>query len=82
MKIPQSQVQLGKNKVSENFIETLRNHFKKHENVKIVILKSAGHTKQDVKKYNEQILASLGKRYTSKIVGFTIFIKKWRKARR
>ncbi len=78
----QGQIQLGKNKVSENFIETLKNHFKKHDNVKVSILKSAGHDKKHVKKYTEEILEKLGPKYTAKNLGFTIFIKKWRKPRK
>ena len=75
-------IQLGKQGLTENFIESLRNNFKKHENVKISVLKSAGHDKIKVKEYSEEILETLGKNYTAKIVGFTIAVKKWRKARR
>ena len=73
------QIQLGKNKISENFINTLKNHFKNHENIRISVLKGAGHEKKKVKEYSEKILEKLGKNYTARIVGFTIFIKKWRR---
>ncbi len=76
------QVQIGKNKVSENFIETLKTHFKNHENMRVSVLRGAGADKKKVKEYSEEILSGLGKNYTSKIVGFTIFIKKWRKPKR
>jgi RNA-binding protein YhbY len=76
----QGQVQLGKKGITENFIETLKDHFKKNENVKVSVLKSAGHKKENIKKYSEEILDSLGKNYTAKIIGFTIFLKKWRRA--
>ena len=62
----QGQIQLGKNKVTE----------------KIIVLKSAGHEKTQVKKYSDEILNSLGKNYTAKVIGFTIFLKRWRRARR
>lgn len=75
----QSQMHLGKNGITENFIETIKDHFKKHENVKISVLKSAGHNKDEVSKYSEEILEKLGKKYTAKTIGFTIFLKKWRK---
>ena len=75
----QSQVQLGKNGVTENFIETLKDHFKKHDNVKVSLLKGAGHDKHKAKEYVTEILEKLGKRYTARLVGFTIFIKQWRK---
>ena len=56
-----SHIQLGKNGITENFIETLKDHFKNHENVKISVLKSAGHSKEAVRKYNEEILEKLVK---------------------
>ena len=75
----QGQVQLGKNGLTENFIITLKHHFNKHKNVRIIVLKSAGHEKAKVKKYSEEILEKLGKKYTAKVVGFTIFVKRWRR---
>ncbi len=78
----QGQVQLGKKGITENFIETLRDHFKKNDDVKVSVLKSAGHKKENIKKYSEKILDNLGKNYTAKIIGFSIFLKKWRKAQR
>jgi hypothetical protein len=45
-------------------------------------LKGAGHDKAKVKEYSEKILEKLGPYYTAKVVGFTIFVKKWRKAKR
>ncbi|MEX0920196.1 MAG: YhbY family RNA-binding protein [Candidatus Pacearchaeota archaeon] len=78
----QGTVQLGKNGLTSNFIETLRSHFDRHANVKVSVLKGAGHDREKVKKFNEEILEKLGKNYTSKIVGFSIFLKKWRKSMR
>jgi RNA-binding protein YhbY len=77
----QGQVQIGKNGITENFILTLESHFKNNEDVKVSVLKSSGRDKKQVKKYSEEILEGLGKKYTAKIIGFTIFVKKWRKAR-
>ena len=76
------QIQIGKNRISENFMGTLKDHFKDHENIKISVLKGAGADKKKVKEYSEEILSSLGNYYTTKIIGFTIFIKKWRKPKR
>ena len=78
----QGQVQLGKNGLTENFIATLKNHFNKHKNVRIIVLKSAGREREKVKEYSKEILEKLGEKYTAKVVGFTIFVKKWRKPRR
>ena len=74
-----SMLQIGKNGLTENFIETIRDRFKKYNNIKISILKSAGHEREKVKEFSERILDALGKNYTAKAVGFTIFLKKWRK---
>lgn len=72
-------VQIGKQGITESFIETLKNYFKKHENVKISVLRNAARNKAKVNKFSEEILEKLGKKYTSRIIGFTIVVKKWRK---
>ncbi len=72
-------IQLGKQGITDNFMETLKNHFKKHENVRISVLKSSGRDKNKMKEISEEILEKLGKNYTSRIIGFTIVLKKWRK---
>lgn len=77
-----TEMQLGKQGISDNFISTLKNNFKKHDNVRVSILKSAGHDKDKIKEYSGEILNKLGKNYTSKIIGFKIILKKWRKARK
>ena len=73
-------MQLGKQGVTENFVGTLKHHFDKHKNVKVSVLKSAGHDKAKVKEYAGEILEKIGDHYTAKVVGFTIFFKKWRRA--
>ena len=70
---------LGKNGITEQFIKTLSGHFKNHENVKVSVLKSATRDKAEMKKLSEGILEALGKNYTAKMLGFTIFLKKWRR---
>jgi RNA-binding protein YhbY len=77
-----AEIQLGKNGVTDNFIETLKHIFENHENVRLSVLKSAGHNKEKMKEYSENILDKLGKNYTAKIIGFKIIIQKWRKAKR
>ncbi len=73
-------IQLGKNRITDNFIETLKNYFKKHDNVKVSVLKSCCRDRAEIKKMAEEILSRLGKNYTAKTIGFTIALKKWRKA--
>ena len=75
-------MQLGKNGITENFIQTLKRYFENHEQVKISVLKSARENREDMKKHSEEILAKLGKNYTAKLIGFKIVLKKWRKDKR
>lgn len=77
-----SEMQLGKQGITENFISSLQGHFEKHDIVKVHVLKSAGHDKDEIRKICEEILEKLGTHFTAKIIGFTIVVKKWRKARR
>lgn len=72
-------IQIGKKRVTNNFLETLKSHFKNHENVKISVLKSATRKKDEIKKMSDKILEELGNKYTSRVIGFTIVVKKWRK---
>lgn len=74
-------MQLGKNGLTESFIQTLKGHFEKHDTVRISVLKSARESREDIKKYGNEIVEKLGKNYTTKIIGFKIILKKWRKAR-
>lgn len=77
--IRQSEIQIGKNGLTENFIESLKNNFKTHTSIRISVLKSAGHEKEKVREMAEKILGELGRNYTARIIGFTIVLKKWRK---
>ncbi len=77
-----TEMQLGKNGITDNFISTLKSNFQKHENVRISVLKSAGHERNKVKEYSDEILDKLGNNYTSRIIGFKIVLKKWRRAKR
>ncbi len=74
-------IQLGKGGITDNFILTLKNHFKRHNNVKVSVLRSCCRDKEELKEMSNEILEKLGKNYTAKTIGFKIAIKKWRKAR-
>ncbi len=75
-------VQLGKNGITENFIESLRAQFNNLSTVKVNVLKNAGHDKKNVKEVAEKLVDALGKNYTFRVIGFTISIKKWKKEKR
>jgi len=78
------EIQIGKKGLTTEFMEELKKRFEKIEikNIKIRVLQSAREKgREDVKKYAEEIQAYLGGRFTYRIVGFSIFLKKWRKSK-
>jgi RNA-binding protein YhbY len=76
------EVQLGKNRITENFISSLKNQFHNCNNVKIAVLPSCCRNKEELKEIEKEILDKLGKNFTAKSVGYKINIKKWRKDKR
>ena len=72
-------IQLGKQGVTDNFIQTLKDHFKKQSNVRICVIRSCCRDKEELKKISNKILEKLGSHYTSKTIGYTLAIKRWRK---
>ncbi|MCK4552771.1 YhbY family RNA-binding protein [Candidatus Pacearchaeota archaeon] len=79
--MPVANIQLGKQGLTENFLKTLQDHFKKFENVKVSVLKSCCRDRKELKKISEEILEKLGKNYTTRNIGYTIVLKRWRKVR-
>lgn len=77
------QYNLGKRGLTEEFIESLEKTFKNRDLVKISVLRAATRDREELKDIAEKICDGLGKkmnkRFTAKIVGFTMFVKKWRK---
>ena len=78
------ELQLGKKGITPTFLEELKKRFDKPtiKNVKISVLRSArAEGREDVKKYASEVKNYLGKKFTVHILGFSIFVKKWRKER-
>ena len=73
------EIQLGKNGLTQNFLEGLKNRFNKASNIKISVLSSACRDKKELKEIANKILDYLGKNYTAKIIGYTLNLKKWRR---
>ncbi len=78
--------QIGKRGLTKNFIDNLEKTFKKHDLVKISVLKTATRNREEIKKIAKEICVELKekekKEFTFKIIGFTLFIKKWRKLKK
>ena len=72
-------IQLGKQGVTENFIQTLKDHFNNHNNVRVSVLRSCCRDKEELKKITLNILEKLGNHYTAKTIGYVIAVKRWRK---
>ncbi|MBI2004102.1 YhbY family RNA-binding protein [Candidatus Pacearchaeota archaeon] len=88
------QMQLGKQGITENFINGLKTQFKNSQVMKISVLKSATRDREEIVKIKDELLEKLGKNFrssqaaekfhgnfTGRIIGFTIILRKWRKAR-
>lgn len=82
--VSQKEIQLGKKGITNEFVKDIETRLHKYRNVniKINVLKSARENgKEDVKKYANELIERLGNKYTIKFLGFSIFLRKWRKAR-
>ena len=82
--ISQKEIQLGRKGITLEFIKDIENRLEKHRNItlKVSVLKSIRpEGKADVKKYADELVEKLGEKYTVKTLGFSIFLRKWRKAR-
>lgn len=80
----QKEIQLGKKGITEEFVRDIEQRLEKHRNItlKVSVLRSIRpNGKEDVKKYADQLVDKLGNKYTVKTLGFSIFLRKWRKAR-
>ena len=74
-------LQIGRQGLTPEFIENLKKIGEKVENIRINLLKSSGRDKEKTKELADKIIKELGNKYTAKIIGFTIVLKKWRKSR-
>jgi RNA-binding protein YhbY len=81
----QIEIQLGKKGLTQEFLQVLKARFdnKSVKNIKIHVLPSARENgKEDIKIYSKEILKFLGNKFTCRIIGFSIFVMKWRKERK
>lgn len=66
--------QIGKNGLNEGIIDNIRKSFKRHENVKISLLKSYSRDKERIINDAEKICSELGCKY--KLLGYTLMLKR------
>lgn len=81
----QLELQLGKKGLTNEFLEELKKRFEnnKIKNIKISVLKSVRENgKKDVKKYADEVKDYLGDKFTCRVIGFGIFLKKWRRTKK
>ena len=76
MKTTQVKFQLGKNGLTDNFIDSLVLAFKNRRQVRIPVLKSATRDKEEIKKIAEEIQDKINFKTASRIIGFTIILIK------
>jgi len=70
-------IQLGKRGITDNFIKTLQDHFKKYWTLKISVLKNSD--RKQIKEFSEEIIEKLEGTYKVRIIGFTIVLKRQKK---
>lgn len=78
--MPLIKLQIGKNGLTNEFIEKLRKVFVKNDHVRISLLKSSGRNRDKTREWADKIISSLGTNYKYNVIGFTIALRKWRKA--
>ena len=82
--LQQKEIQLGKNGITQEFVNDIEKRLENDRNItmKVSVLKSARpEGKDDVNKYSKELVKKLGEKYTVRTLGFSIFLRKWRKAR-
>jgi RNA-binding protein YhbY len=68
-------LQIGKNGLTPEFLETLKHQFDNTKTLKISVLKTGG--RESLENYSKKMIEHLGNRFTYRIIGFTITLKKW-----
>lgn len=73
------ELQLGKNGLTKEFLQTLEKHFEKTKTLKISVLRSCCRDKKELKQIENKILKFLGENYNLRAVGYTINLRKFSK---
>lgn len=73
------QLQIGKNGLTDAFIEQVRRISENEERMKITILKSACRDKKEAKDMCEKLIEKLGKNYTYRLIGYVCTLMRFRR---
>ena len=76
----QRKLQIGKSGLTPEFIEQVKKVFENAELIRISILKSACRDKEHAKEMGDELVDSLGKNFTFKLIGYVLVVRKWRRA--
>jgi len=76
---PIKRLQIGKNGLTEAFVEQVRTAFEGEEVVKISILKSACRDKRGADGIGLELVDALGKNFVYRLVGYVLTVRKFRK---
>ena len=75
-------LQLGKNGLSDAFVEQVKNIFEDARVLKISILKSCCRNKEEAREIGEELVSRLGSKFGFKLVGYVLTVVKYRKSQR
>ncbi len=73
------QLQIGKNGLTQNFIDQVKRLFEKEERLKVSILKSACRDKKEAAEIAEKLADALGNNYAYRLIGYVITINRFRR---
>lgn len=76
MNSPTPTFQIGKNGISESVVNTLNAMLEKHKHLRISMLKSSGRSKENIQEMAEELAKKLKYPTKSKVIGFTIAIRR------
>jgi RNA-binding protein YhbY len=71
-------LQMGKNGITDNFIEQLRNMFTHTKIVKVTILKSACRNKADAIALADKLVEKLGTKFSYSLIGYVLTVRRFR----
>jgi RNA-binding protein YhbY len=72
-------LQMGKNGLSEEFVEQVKKIFEKESILKISLLRSATRNKMEAEKIANDLIDKLGKNYVYRLIGYVLVINKFRR---